>query len=140
MMMIIFSYIWSAGGNVYDTINLSGRVKFSKYLKSKLLGFFTSFPFEGEIYDHYIDFQSKKFKSWQSLIPEFIFDPNLKFFDLIVPTAETFKYEYLLSMLAKGNNNILFSGNSGVGKSNMIQNYLKKLDDTFISHTINFCA
>lgn len=55
-MIIIFGFIWSAGGNVYDSIYYQGRAKYSKFIKSKILGFYTGFPFEGEIYDYYIDF------------------------------------------------------------------------------------
>ena len=63
-MIIIFGFIWSAGGNVFDTLQYQGRINFSKFIKSKVLGFYTGFPFEGEIYDYYVDFKLKKFISW----------------------------------------------------------------------------
>ena len=74
-MMTIFAFIWSAGANVLDSISVVGRNKLSKFIKTKIMGFYQGFPFEGETYDYYIDFKSKTFLPWAKIIPEFIYDP-----------------------------------------------------------------
>ena len=66
-MVLIFSFIWSAGGNLHD----NSRLKFSQYIKSKILKHFSGFPFEGEVYDYYADFTKKEFRPWMELVNEF---------------------------------------------------------------------
>ena len=49
MMAVIFAFIWSAGGNIYD----ENRKEFSiQLIRSKILKIITSFPFDGDIYDY----------------------------------------------------------------------------------------
>lgn len=55
-MIFVFSFIWSAGANLHDNPRNNSRVKFSQYFKSKILKLLSGFPFEGEIYDYFIDF------------------------------------------------------------------------------------
>ena len=38
-------------------------------IKSKILKIYISFPLEGEIYDYFIDFKSKRLRAWEDLIP-----------------------------------------------------------------------
>lgn len=46
-MVMIFSFVWSAGANLYDGIKDNSRVKFSQHIKTKILKFYSSFPYEG---------------------------------------------------------------------------------------------
>jgi dynein heavy chain len=63
--MLIFTYTWAAGGNIYDSLVQPGQHKFSKFIKSKILAFYTNFPFEGELFDYYIEWKTKDFKPWK---------------------------------------------------------------------------
>lgn len=67
-MVLIFSFVWSAGANLYDAIKDNSRVKFSHAIKNKILKFYSSFPYEGEIYDYFIDFDKKEFHNWSELV------------------------------------------------------------------------
>jgi len=58
-MVLIFSFVWSAGANLYDNVKDNSRVKFSHHIKNKILKFYSSFPYENEIYDYFIDFDKK---------------------------------------------------------------------------------
>ena len=46
----------------------------------------------------------------------------------MVPTADTVKYCYLLETLVLRGNNTIIVGDTGVGKTNIIQNFIKKLN------------
>lgn len=46
-MVLIFSFIWSAGANLHDNPKDNSRVRFSQYIKGKILKFFSGFPYEG---------------------------------------------------------------------------------------------
>jgi len=73
-LILIFSFIWSIGGNLYDGMPWNSRQKYSQFIKSKILKIYTSFPFEGDIYDYFIDFERREFKAWNDVVPDFIFD------------------------------------------------------------------
>ncbi len=73
-MIFVFAFIWSAGANLHDNPRNNSRVKFSQHFKSKILKLLSGFPFEGEIYDYYIDFSKREFKSWNELVPDWQFD------------------------------------------------------------------
>jgi dynein heavy chain len=87
---IAFSLIWSLGANLHD----SSRKKFSETIKAEILNILPEFP-DGDVYDYGIDSMTK-FAPWTEQIPDFTFDPRKSFFEILVPTADTVKYKFLL--------------------------------------------
>jgi len=69
------------------------------------------------------------FKPWASKVPGFIYDKEASYFDLMVPTTDTYKHAYCLEVLLEIEKPIFFTGNSGVGKSVVIENLLQQLKD-----------
>lgn len=63
-MAFVFSFIWSAGGNLHD----STRSKFSQTIKNKILKLITGFPFEGDIFDYWANYKDKCFSNWSDLV------------------------------------------------------------------------
>src|SRR6185437_15608711 len=96
-LVMIFSMIWSLGGNLND----QSKVKFSSYLKMKIMGIYTNFPYDGEIYDFYIDFNTRTFKNWNDHVVEYKYDSTIPYFNILVPTTDTAKYKYLIKNLMK---------------------------------------
>ena len=136
-MVLIFSFVWSAGANLHD----SSRTKFSQYIKGKILKYFSGFPFEGEVYDYYCDFQKKEFRPWTEMITDYKYQKGLPYFNILVPTADTVKFKYILDKLMTGGFNVLMSGETGTGKSVIIQDFLASLDpESFVFSTLNFSA
>ena len=43
----------------------------SKYIKSKILSYYTSFPFDGEVFDYTINWQAKEFQPWTKQLQPF---------------------------------------------------------------------
>lgn len=121
-MVFIFAFIWSAGANLYDNPKDNSRTKFSQSIKAKLLklssGF--SFPYEGDVYDYYANWEERSFKPWNELVTEFKYNKDIPYFNLIVPTADTVKFKFMIEKLCGNSNNILVSGETGVGKSVII--------------------
>ena len=69
---------------------------------------------------------------------QFEFDPNLPYFQLMVPTVDTYRYAFILEMLyTYSSKPIFFTGNSGVGKSIIIQNCLSSMKEPKGVQTIN---
>ena len=51
----------SHGSGKIGKLWIEHNCEFSKFIKTKIMGFYQGFPFEGETYDYYIDFKSKTF-------------------------------------------------------------------------------
>lgn len=56
-MIFIFSFIWSAGGNIFDDPKDNPRAKFSNYVRSKIIKIYMGL--DGEVYDCYPNFEEK---------------------------------------------------------------------------------
>lgn len=93
------------------------------------------------MFDFFIDFKLKEFRPWGEKVKEFVYDPKTAYFNILVPTPDTTKFEYLADILVRGKKNLLLSGETGVGKSVIIQKYLMSLDSTqFVFSSLNFSA
>ncbi len=101
------------------------------------------FPYEGSVYDHWVDFECDipDFKRWSEKLTEFKYDPSVRFFNILVPTEDTVKYNYMLELLMEGGFNTCISGETGTGKSVIIQAFLNQLNqEKFVNSTVNFSA
>ena len=145
MMILIFSLGWSMGGNTDDDT----KNKFSNFFKLKIMSIYPNFPYDGEVYDFYIDFDAKQFKNWTNLIgkmvPEFKYNKKTPYFNILVPTSDTVKYKFLVKHLMANGYNVLITGDTGVGKSVIIQELLltsndQRDDEPFFTTSINFSA
>ena len=58
------------------------------------------------------------------MVTDFKFDPDVPYFNILVPTSDTVKYKYLLNKLVENKKNCLISGDTGVGKSVIIGDFL----------------
>ena len=41
----------------------------------------------------------QSFVNWSVKVPEFVYDKEAQFFDLLVPTIDTIKYSYVLEIM-----------------------------------------
>ena len=65
----------------------------------------------------------------------------MPFFNILVPTEDTIKFKTVIDYLMRGGFNIAVSGETGPGKSVIIQQYLGELDEElFVSNVVNFSA
>jgi dynein heavy chain len=132
MTYIVFSLIWSLGGNLHD----SSRKKFSDTIKQEIFQIMPEFP-DGDVFEYGIDSMTK-FAPWTEQIPEFNFDPKKSFFEILVPTADTVKYKFLLQTLSFANFNVLITGETGVGKSVIVKDFLINTPPEYVSAFVNF--
>lgn len=65
----------------------------------------------------------------------------MPYFQILVPTTDTVKFKYLLDKLVRGSRNVLVSGETGVGKSVVVHDFIGTLSgDEFVYSTMNFSA
>lgn len=44
-MILIFGFVWSAGGNLYDNPRDNSRNKFSQHIRTKIRKFYMAYPY-----------------------------------------------------------------------------------------------
>jgi dynein heavy chain len=77
------------------------------------------------VFDYFYDLRKdKSFKPWASKVPTFVYDKDIPYFELLVPTVDTYRNAYCLELLLSKEKPAFFTGFTGVGKSVVIQNTL----------------
>jgi dynein heavy chain, axonemal len=79
------------------------------------------YPAIGLVYDWVFDVQSLSWVDWMKTVPEYKCQPDQPFPDIIVPTADTVCYTFLMKMLLLDGHHVLAVGETGTGKTVTIQ-------------------
>lgn len=90
------------------------------------------------MYDFCIDPQYNSFQNWDELRTEFKYDKNKSFFEVLVPTADTVKYKFMLRTFVLNGHNVLITGETGVGKSVVIRDFLETAGEGVDNAVVNF--
>ncbi|KAJ3052746.1 Dynein heavy chain 6, axonemal [Rhizophlyctis rosea] len=123
--LFVFCYVWSLGGNLAD----GNQDQFDSFVRDMLDTIpitEVQIPSTNNIFSYYVDIKSKSFVVWDDLVPIFKYSADVPYFQMMVPTPDTVKYEYLLDALISNGYQTLFTGSTGVGKSIVVQNLLNK--------------
>jgi dynein heavy chain len=56
----------------------------------------------------------------------------------LVPTSDTVKFKYILSTMMFSNYNVLITGETGVGKSVIVKDFLTSAPEEYVSAFVNF--
>lgn len=156
----LFSYIWSFGG----TTDVAGRAKFDMLFRQMLDGpiddetmtkysIFTKcyapetpikckVPTTGDIYSfNFIQEDNGKWVPWEKFLNTDEFALDSTFCNIIVPTADTVRYTYLMNLLVTHQRFPNFVGPTGTGKSVYINDFLLSLPkEQYKPLVINFSA
>eukprot|EP00818_Percolomonas_sp_WS_P004750 CAMPEP_0117444502 /NCGR_PEP_ID=MMETSP0759-20121206/5277_1 /TAXON_ID=63605 /ORGANISM="Percolomonas cosmopolitus, Strain WS" /LENGTH=4349 /DNA_ID=CAMNT_0005236577 /DNA_START=155 /DNA_END=13203 /DNA_ORIENTATION=- len=150
----LFSLVWSLGGS----LDSKSRTKFDKFLRDELEGnnraeeekrinkkspydFSTKLPKVYTVYDYVFDVDKKRWAYWLDTVEHKPIPDNIEFQEIIVPTVDTTRYTFLLDILVKNQNQVLFVGPTGTGKSAYIKGYmLNQTDRLYHPAFLNFSA
>jgi dynein heavy chain len=154
----MFALVWSVGASCDG----QSRKKFDRYLRDKIAEDKVSLPFpsEGLVYDYRLDDGGisrmgksdddeedvkKSFKvKWQGWLEgqkAFTVDPHLRFSDIIVPTMDTIRSNFMVELLATNSKPVLCVGPTGTGKTlTTADKLLKGMPSEFVTHLIAFSA
>ena len=137
-LWFLFCFVWGLGGNLHD----DSRAKFDAYVRDCgiLKELDPSFPKDLTIYDYCVSSQLESFVSWASLTPSFSYTPGMPYFSILVPTGETTCLDFVLKVLVNNGSNVLLSGETGTGKSVLVQGFLVRLPDNYSSIQAAFSA
>jgi dynein heavy chain len=132
----VYCFIWGFAGGMSSAHN----AEITKTIED-LFDF--NFPKADCIFDYLINPDNPKtFLNWTTKVPEFVFNKEIPFFQMLVPTIDTVKYSFLIESMLDMERPIILTGDSGVGKSALVGNLLKELKETKRINTIalNFSA
>lgn len=135
--MWIWSNLWSIGSNFME----ASRVILEKHLRKIINGLeFSELP-EGNLYEYRVDPETRVWEKWEKIIPPFIYSPSMSFYDMLVPTSDSVRFGYVSDILFRAGQHVLFTGETGVGKSVIARQILTRLsEDNFMPVYINFSA
>ena len=136
MTYLAYCLIWSLGANLHD----SSRNKFQVILreavaKVELPNSKVELPSD-DIYEYTIDPQYRSFQNWDELKAEFKYNKDESFFNVLVPTSDTVKYNKMIGIFIDGGYNVLMTGETGVGKSVVTRDYLNNAPEALLKASI----
>jgi dynein heavy chain len=128
----VFSVIWSIGA----TVDEAGRDTLDNCIRE----IETGFPHSGLVYDYFVNIEKKDWASWSDKLsakPTII--PNTPFHKILIPTVDTYRNLEIMKQLVKNGHFVLTVGQTGTGKTALINTgLLSTLDDNFCHFNINF--
>ncbi|XP_026216049.1 dynein heavy chain 6, axonemal isoform X2 [Anabas testudineus] len=135
----IFCYLWAIGGNLtschWDAFDSFVTEQFEDNNNVKL-------PKYGTLWSVYVNFNHKRLDPWETIIPSFEYKREQPFFEMLVPTTDTVRYGYLMEKLLSVQRSVLFTGDTGVGKSVVARGLLNNIQEKagYLPVYINFSA
>lgn len=90
----------------------------------------------------YINITKHRLAPFAKIMPVFNYTNEVPFFNLLVPTLDTLRFGTVMELLLKVNHPVIFTGDTGVGKSVIAKDVLNKMQESglFVPVTLNFSA
>ena len=124
--LFFFCYVWTVGGGLTDTdweaFSEHAREVFEEPCPN------LSLPGGGTAFSYFVDIKEGRFREWGEIVPEFTYNGDVPYFDLMVPTVDTCRFSYIMKNLITVNKPVFITGVTGTGKTVAVQNLLKSLE------------
>ena len=96
---------------------------------------------QSTLFEYFLDIDLKVWKTWKSLVPAYIHDPARKYNEILVPTIDTIRTDWLLNLMYSLKRPTLLVGESGTSKTATTLNFLRKLNvDVNVVLNVNFSS
>jgi len=119
-----------------SAVDERGRILMDQYFRE----IESIFPPNHSVYDYYLDGQKRDFELWERKVTSLQPTYDLGFQQIFVPTIDTTRTMFILSEYMMRGHQVLLTGNTGLGKTRMVQTLLKKLPNTHSSLQLNFSS
>ena len=89
-----------------------------------------------------MDFDMRRMDTWERIVPQFKFNKETPFFEMLVPTMDTVRFGYLMEKFLKADMSVLYTGGTGVGKSVIAKGCLGGIaeKENYVPIFLNFSA
>ncbi|XP_076026906.1 dynein axonemal heavy chain 2 [Genypterus blacodes] len=122
-LWFIFCLIWS----ICASVDEDGRKKMDKFLR-EMEG---TFPIKDTIYEYNVDSRNKTWISFEDKLPKgWCFPSNAPFYQIMVPTVDTVRYNFLVKALVSSQYPVLLTGPVGTGKTSVAHGVLQGMDNS----------
>lgn len=115
-MLFVFALTWSLG----CTTNLEGRTRFNHKFK-QIMSQKAQFPDDMDIYDCMWNTKKQEWVKWTNTVDQYHVDNKMPYADIVVPTFDSIRMQYLKKILIMNKKHILCPGPTGTGKTINIQ-------------------
>ena len=136
VMCFALSMVWG----VFGCVNNKGAPRVESFIRNK----FGEIKMENSqlIMEHYYDFDKKDYIRFSTDTAPFTYVKGMPYSNIFVPTIDTLRYSFVLNVLFNHRRNIYVTGETGTGKTAIIQNLTKQLLETeeWTMITMNFSA
>lgn len=106
----IFSYVWSLGSNLID----SSQNKFADLVLTQFEEVSEAAIVPGtDLLKVYLNTVNKAFENWNSIVPNFEYNRDIPYFELLVPTVDSIRYSYVIQRLVQINQPVMITGVTG---------------------------
>jgi dynein heavy chain len=131
-----FSLAWGVGGN----LDAKSRSRFSEWFRTNMSA--GRFPRDGSVFDYFINPKTGEYQRFDSVTAPFRHKPATPFADIVVPTIDTTRYQYVLERLCSKKHGVLLVGPTGTGKSVIVNDSTSAMAGRHcvVSCGINFSA
>ncbi|KAL7754338.1 hypothetical protein RI367_000319 [Sorochytrium milnesiophthora] len=139
--VFIFCYAWSIGGNLTQSVH-DAFDTFARELFSQGDTVDAPIPSDTSVFGFVVDARQKTFVPWEEQVPQFQFSTDVPFFQMMVPTVDTVRYQYIVDRLVRASFPTLVTGTTGVGKSVIVQDLLTRVGkaNNYICVNLNYSA
>lgn len=79
---------------------------------------------------------------WEKIVPKFVYNRTTPYFEMLVPTIDSVRFGFLMEKLLNVHKSVLFTGETGVGKSVIARALLLDVAEKtdFLPVFLNFSA
>lgn len=111
-------YLWSISvekTGLYVKITSNLELVFSIFilLSYHMSGLYSSIPSSGDLWNVYVNIETRRLDLWESLVPVFTYIPSMPFFEMTVPTRETVRIGFIMERLLAIKYPVLLTGLTG---------------------------
>jgi dynein heavy chain len=134
--------VWAFGGALTEKDKKDYRKDFSGFWRAEFKHI--KFPSKGSVFDYFVSFEEGKFgfEEWKTIIEPIEYDPAVSMQSVTVPIPETISIQQLSRYLIFNNTPVLYIGNAGCGKTQLIKGLLRdirrKMPEQYYFTTVNF--
>ncbi|RYH32012.1 hypothetical protein EON65_01475, partial [archaeon] len=136
--IFLFCLMWAFGGPLTSDKQTDFRKMFSNFFRTLTKAI--KFPETASVLDCFIDPLTGEAVPWQNQVSAAATGTGSSPGSLMVPTAETVRFTYLMGLLVKNSRPVMFVGSAGTGKTVLVSDYLNQLtssEDSIKYATVN---
>ena len=124
IMCFALAMVWG----VFGCVNNKGSARVESFIRNK----FGEIKLENSqlIMEHFYDFQRDDYIRFSTESAQFQFVKGMAFASIFVPTIDTLRYSFVLDILLNARKNIYVTGETGTGKTAIIEHINRKLLET----------